>query len=391
MRAQAICLGKGGEERMGVFRKRGLWWIDYRINGRRRREKIGPSKAFAETVLGKRRLEIAEGKFLGFEPEKKYTFSEAADRYLKYSETNKKSYDRDRCMFTKHLLPLFGKRQLEDITSWDIEQYKARRKKQVAPATVNRELSNLKATYNKAILWKMTKDNPVRGVKFFRENNRRLRFLMPDEIRILLDSCALHLKPMVIMALNTGMRRGEIFKLTWKDVDFNQNQITIGDSKNGEGRTVPMNDLLVKTLCRQKEERRPKNPYVFLRPSGKPFNCIQAAFKSACKKAGITDFRFHDLRHTFASHLVMNGVDLATVKELLGHRTLIMTLRYSHLSQGHKKKAVETVGDLINGHQMDTKADFSASSEDQKTTQVVDLIGAGSGDRTHTRTSLKGF
>jgi integrase len=391
MRAQAICLGKGGEERMGVFRKQGVWWIDYRIHGQRRREKIGPYKALAETVLGKRRLEIAEGKFLGFEPEKKYTFAEAADRYLQYSETNKKSYDRDRCMLRKHLLPLFGKRQLEDITSWDIERYKGRRKKQVAPATVNRELSNLKAIYNKAILWKMTKDNPVRGVKFFRENNRRLRFLMPDEIRILLDNCLPYLKPMVITALNTGMRRGEIFNLTWKDLDFNQNQITIGDSKNGEGRTIPMNDLLAETLRRQKEERRPKNPFVFTGPTGKPFSSIQGGFKSACKRAGISDFRFHDLRHTFASHLVMNGVDLATVKELLGHKTLIMTLRYSHLSQGHKKNAVETVGVLISGHQMDTKPDSAASSENLETTQVVDFNGAGSGCRTRTSTRLKGF
>jgi integrase len=174
---------------------------------------------------------------------------------------------------------------------------------------------------------------------------------MPDEIQFLLQYCTPHLKPIVITALSTGMHRGEILKLTWDDVDFDQGHITIWESKNGESRTAPMSELLAEALCRQKEERRPNNPYVFLSPSGKPFNCIQAAFTSACKKAGITDFRFHDLRHTFASHLVMNSVDLATVKELLGHKTRIMTLRYSHLSQGHKKKAVETVGVLINGQQ----------------------------------------
>jgi integrase len=391
MRAHAIYLVKGGEERMGVFRKCETWYIDYRVHGKRRREKIGPSKELAKRVLNKRLVAIAEGKFLDVKREKRCRFSEAAERFLEYSETNKRSYLRDRTIVNRHLLPIFGKKHLDEITSWDVERYKASRKDKLSPASVNRELSCLKTIFNKAIHWRLTKENPVRGVKMFRENNRRLRFLMPDEIRDLLDCCAPFLRPIVATALHTGMRRGEILNLTWQDIDFDRGHITIRDSKNGESRTAPMNDLLAETLRRHKEERRPKNPLVFPSPTGKPYSDFRQSFKVACKEAGITDFRFHDLRHTFASHLVMNGVDLTTVKELLGHKTLVMTLRYAHLSQGHKKEAVNKLGTVLGGHYLDTKAKPMASALDTSEPQVLDKVGAGSGDRTHTSTRLKGF
>jgi integrase len=336
-------------------------------------------------------VEIAEGKFLDLKREKRHRFTEAAERFLRYSETNKKSFVRDRSIVNKYLLPHFGKKYLSDITSWDIEKYKANRKGQVSAASVNRELSCLKTLFNKAILWGMTKENPVRGVKFFRENNRRLRFLMPDEIQLLLKHCAPNLKPIAITALSTGMRRGEIFDLTWDDVDFEQGHITVWESKNGESRTAPMSELLAETLRRQKEEKRLKNPLVFPSPTGNRYSDIRLSFKAACRKANIEDFRFHDLRHTFASHLVMNGVDLTTVKELLGHKTLVMTLRYSRLSQGHKKRAVETVGTILGGHYLDTKAESVVNGKSAEQAQAIDFVGAGSGGRTHTRTSPKGF
>jgi integrase len=149
------------------------------------------------------------------------------------------------------------------------------------------------------------------------------------------------------------MRISEILNLRWDEVDFDRAQILVRTSKNGESRHVEMNGLLVETL--RQLERRPQNPYVFGSREGNPYNDIRKSFKSALAAAGITDFRFHDLRHTFASHLVMNGVDVMTVKELLGHKTIQMTLRYSHLSQGHKKKAVETLGRILDGHFLDTK------------------------------------
>jgi len=338
---------------MGVLRKNGSWYIDYRADGRRLREKIGPSKTLAEKVLAKRMAAIAEGKFLDQRKVKRYLFREAAEKFLEYSLANKRSSRRDEGMLRLYLLPTFGAKHLDEISPWDVERYKADRKGQLSLASVNRELACMKTIFNKAIQWRMTKENPVRSVKLFKENNRRLRFLMADEMRSVIENCRPHLRPIVITALNTGMRISEILNLRWDEVDFDRAQILVRTSKNGESRHVEMNGLLVETL--RQLERRPQNPYVFGSREGNPYNDFRKSFKSALAAAGITDFRFHDLRHTFASHLVMNGVDVMTVKELLGHKTIQMTLRYSHLSQGHKKKAVETLGRILDGHFLDTK------------------------------------
>jgi integrase len=380
---------RGGEPEMGVFRKNTAWWIDYRADGRRIREKVGPSKALADKVLRKRQVEIAEGRFLNVRKVRRYLFAAAAERFLDYSEANKKSFKRDRCIVHKHLLPAFGKRFLNEITSWDVERYKAARKTGPKPATVNRELACLKTIFNKAIHWDMTDKNPVRGVKLFRENNRRDRYLTTDEIPVLIRESAPHLRPLVITALNTGMRLGEILALTWKDVNFDRGQITIRDSKNGESRVIEMNSALSGTL--RTLERRPQYPQVFLGRSGRPVADFRGAFNRACKRAHITNFRFHDLRHTFASHLVMNGTDLATVKELLGHKTLQMTMRYAHLSQPHKKKAVEDLGDVFGGHYMDTGAKSMDKGVDTQNVQPLEKHGAGGGNRTHMGARPGGF
>lgn len=352
---------KGGEKDMGVFRKNGSWWIDYRAGGQRRREKIGPSKALAEKVHAKRQVEIAEGKFLGIRKEHKYSFAEATDRFLTYSQANKRSYLRDVLSVRKHLLPVFGEKLLSQIGSWDVEKYKAMRKTHVSNGSVNRELACLKTIFNKSVLWGMASTNPVKGVRFFPEK-RRLRFLMPDEIQILLEACSDDFRTIVLTALNTGMRRGEILNLTWDDVDLERRQLLVRDSKNGESRTVEMNDLLTETLKLHMSQQRPRPTNVFVGRTGAPLTTIQHTFERTCQRAGLTDLHFHDLRHTFASHLVMNGIDLTTVKELLGHKSIQMTLRYAHLSQPHKKKAVETLSGVMGGHYLDTKPALAVSA-----------------------------
>jgi len=186
------------------------------------------------------------------------------------------------------------------------------------------------------------KKNPVKQIKFYKENNKRLRYLEPEEINRLLQECSEHLRPIVILALNTGMRLGEILNLKWRDIDLDQKLIYIIHTKSGEKREVPLNNLLVKLLEKMKKTSE-NNDYVFSHKNGLPYNRVYKGFKSACKRANIEDFRFHDLRHTFASHLVMNGVDLKTVQELLGHKTFTMTLRYAHLSPDHKRKAVDII------------------------------------------------
>jgi integrase len=139
------------------------------------------------------------------------------------------------------------------------------------------------------------------------------------------------------------MRKSEILNLKWVDVDLHNGIIHIPDSKSGERRDVPMSDILLGTLIELK--KKAKLDCVFTTSKGKvrPIKDIRTIFSNALKKSGITNFRFHDLRHTFASYLVMNGVDLRTVQELLGHKDFSMTLRYSHLSPAHKKDAVKVM------------------------------------------------
>jgi integrase len=168
------------------------------------------------------------------------------------------------------------------------------------------------------------------------------------------DACDSHLRAIVTCALHTGMRKGEILGLTWDRVDFSNGFILLDKTKNGERREVPINQTLRETLLElfQGTKERPRRidiPFVFYDPAnGKAYKDVKRSFHSACRRAKITDFRFHDLRHCFASHLVMAGQDITTVKELLGHKTLTMTLRYAHLAPSHKVKAVEVLDSILN-------------------------------------------
>lgn len=174
-----------------------------------------------------------------------------------------------------------------------------------------------------------------------------------------ISPCDKHLKPIVITALNTGMRRGEILSLTWDRVDLKHGFILLDITKNGERREIPINGTLLATF--KGLTRRLDIPHVFYdSKTGKPYQDVKKSFHSACKTAKIKDFHFHDLRHSFASQLVMAGIDLTTVKELLGHKTLTMTLRYAHLAPGHKVKAVDVLDKIMSGKVNCTKtAQFS--------------------------------
>jgi integrase len=182
-------------------------------------------------------------------------------------------------------------------------------------------------------------------VKFFKENNKRVRYLEKEEIPRLINNCCEYLKGIVIIAVNTGMRRGEIFNIKWQDIDLNNGIIYIRNSKSGEKREIPINEAVKRAFINIR--KHPDSSYVFYKLGGNPRRDIRKTFLQALKKSGIVGFRFHDLRHTFASQLVMSGVDLNTVRELLGHKTIQMTLRYSHLSCDHKKRAVDALSRQI--------------------------------------------
>ena len=346
---------------MAIFKKDGAWYIDYYVNGRRRRERIGSSRKLAEAVLGKRKVQIAEGKFLDVSGRAKIKFESLTAEYLEFSKINKRSWRRDQVSI-KNLKAVFGGRYLSEIAPLKIEHYKAKRKDEVTPASVNRELACLKHMFTKAVEWGMARENPARKVKLFRENNARLRYLTPEEAKRLIDAATPHLKPILIVALNTGMRKGEILKLKWEDIHWKRGVILLTDTKNSQWREVPMNGVLTETL--RDMMKRSDSPYVFMSWTGKPFTEVRKSFESASRVAGIEDFRFHDLRHTFASQSVMAGVDLTTVGEILGHKSIAMTMRYSHLSPLHKKQAVEKLEEVMRAN-MDTNMDTSVRSVEE--------------------------
>ncbi len=325
---------------MSIFQKNNSYWIDYYYNGRRFREKVSPSKTLAQNALHKRKTEIAEHRFLNVKKAIKIKFEEFADMFLElYSKPNNKSWEKSDKYNVDFLKKAFAGKYLYEITPEMIEKYKAGRLKEVSPARVNRNLATLKCMFNRAIEWGKAEDNPVKKVKLLKENNKRLRYLNKEESERLVNTCAKHLKPIVITALNTGMRKGEILNLKWENVDLNQGIIYLLDTKNGEKREIPINRKLKEVLNGIKPN--PKGPYVFCKKNGQNYGEVKLAFANAMAACKIENFRFHDLRHTFASHLVMAGIDLNTVRELLGHKSLTMTLRYAHLSPEHKRKAVE--------------------------------------------------
>jgi integrase len=340
---------------MGIINKKGQYFIDYYYQGKRVREKAGTNKRDAENRLAIRRGEILQGRYQIKQPTR-VTFVDFAKEYMVYAKANKRSWLRDHTSLT-HLLPVFGARKLGDITMHAIEAYKIQRLEKVKPATVNRELVLMKHMFNLAIAWGKATANPVKGIRLLRETALPERILTREEITKVLAVCSDYFRPIVLTALHTGMRKGEILGLKWAQVDLEARVITILFSKSGRIRKIPINAVLYDVLIGLKEKS--VSEYVFTcRRTKLPPGEIRTAWLTTLRKSGIIHCRFHDLRHTFASHLVASGVDIVTVKELLGHADIKMTMRYAHSAPASKVKAVAALENSIgeeHGHYLDTK------------------------------------
>ena len=182
-------------------------------------------------------------------------------------------------------------------------------------------------------------DNAGRRVKLLKAKNQSLRYLSGEEIEKLIGAASPYFKPMIRLAVNTGLRRGEILGLQWKAVNLKAGTIELLDQKNGEVSYVPLNAEAVKAV--RSVPRRLDSPFVFCLATGEPPCNFGRAFAAIVERAEIPTCTFHALRHTFASHLAMSGVDILTIQKLMRHKTLTMTLRYSHLADQHVRKAVE--------------------------------------------------
>ena len=321
----------------------GIWWVRYHDeHGGEHREKVGP-KGLASRVYQKRKTEVAERRFF---PERirhrDPLLRDFVDDYLARVRGTLRSYpDQARC--GRLWKASLGSRTLRQVVAGDVQRYVAQRITEVRPASVNREVAFLKRVFNVAIDDGLAETNPVRKVKLIKENNARVRYLTDDEEAKLRAEVREEAWPVVELALNTGLRRAELFTLKWEHVDFKANVLTIARTKSGRARRVPMNSR-VRDLLRALPGRL-KGEWVLPSETGETAvdsqNFMNRVFTPALKRAGVQDFRWHDLRHTFASRLVMKGVDIRTVQELLGHADIRMTLRYSHLSPAHLLDAVE--------------------------------------------------
>lgn len=331
---------KGGKER---------WYIDFQDGNGKRIRKVAKHAQSREEAL----LELQEEIRRSFDSKNslnrtkpKVSFEELAEQYLEnYAKTNNLAWKRvESCL--NNLCEFIGGYSLKDISPLLIEKYKLKRLKGgIRPATVNRELSVLKRAFNLAIDWKMTDENPVQKVKFLRQPEPRERVLTEEEELKLFAACTEHLKPIILIAIRTGMRKSEIADLRWNQVDLKNKEIEVVRTKSGKKRIIPVSEDLFQVL-RMLKDVNGESEFVFQyvdQETGemRHLKYFRRSFENVCRRADISGFTFHDLRHTFASRLVRKGVDLITVKDLLGHYSVKTTERYTHSNQEQKRKAVE--------------------------------------------------
>lgn len=237
---------------------------------------------------------------------------------------------------------------ITEVTAQRIAQYDreravaiSKRGARLQASTINRELAALRHLMRLAEEWGYVDRAPK--IRLAKEPEGRLRFLSEDEAARLLATCAKSKNPfltaIVTVALNTGMRKGEVIGLTWDRVDFARGVLMLDHTKNGRRREVPMNRAVYDALSPHAKE----DGMVFRKRGGMAWGSIRTAFERACREAKVDGFRFHDLRHTCASWLVMAGRNLKEVQELLGHRSFAMTLRYAHLSPDRLRDAVASI------------------------------------------------
>lgn len=321
----------------------------------------------SEKVIAKKKAQEAKYSTLKAFIEGKY--EPWASTHLKSWPLSEQTINRD----FKHLLP----RALSDISQWDLQKWSSEAAKaKYKSSTINRRLAIIKGIVSKAHDWGVIEHNALKGMKAIKlDEKARVRYLAADEEKRLrkgLDArqekhrqdrqshvawCEVrsiekpelltgnftdYLKPMVLLAINTGMRRGELFDLKWCDIDLKNRIATVQGvtAKSGNTRYLPLNDEAFSVMVAWSNETSSKGLVFPSSVTEERMDNIKRSWTSLLKSAGITDFRFHDLRHHFASRLVMAGVDLNTGRELLGHKDIATTLRYAHLAPEHKAAAV---------------------------------------------------
>jgi integrase len=338
-----------------LFKRGESWVLDFTFRGQRYTEVLGPvNRTIAKETRDKRIGDAAAGRLeIGTKIED-LLFETAVEKYLEWYGANRGAYTYKKYAVpaSKALKTSFDGKRLSQITPYSIERHKLDRKrgpdtenqdrKAVTDTTINHDLTFLRSMFNACIKWKYAKVNPMGKVSLFDIDDGRTRVLSQDQAEKLLLACGPDLRVLVLAALHTGFRKSELQSLRWQNFDMLKNTVTVESryTKNGEARTVPLSNDLATALntVLQKREPRPDD-FVFLH-EGHQWKAWRRSFRSALKAAGISDFRWHDLRHCFGTWLAMNDVNNKAHMELMGHKDPKMTLRYTHISDEYKKRAV---------------------------------------------------
>ncbi len=304
---------------------------------------------------------IREGRHFKHAEAKKHTVADLVDRYIKQVVPRKgKSAARDYKQQLEYWKSELGHVLLSDLTAAAIVEKREilasgmTNRGQRSPATVNRYLSSLSHACTIAVKeWGWMEDSPVRKVSKLKEPRGRVRFLSDEERTALLESSKNtsypHLHLIVVLALSTGARKGEIMNLRWGDIDKARTKIILHETKNGERRVIPLTGYAKQLILEHEKVRRIDTDMLFPSKTGRtPFD-IKKSWNAALDAAEIKDFRFHDLRHSAASYLAMNGASPAEIAGVLGHKTLQMVKRYAHLSEAHTSSVVESMNERIFG------------------------------------------
>lgn len=364
---------------MAIYQRRKSYYYDFVHKGQRYTGCIGAvSRTVAKEEEYRKKTEVIEGRLNPAKARKTPRFDAFSQDYLEWVKANRKPLTyRQACVVVKTLTATFGPKRLNELTAWHLEQFKKTRKDAgMAPATINKELAFLKGILNKAIAWKKLAEHPGKDVKAMRVANERTRFLSDEEEAGLFAVCSPALHRIVEAGLLTGFRRQELTNLRPEDVDFHRETVSVAAcySKNGESRTLPMGERL-KAILQEALAVRGDARTVFVTESGKPwlFRNLTSVFERACARAGIEECSPHTLRHTFASRLVMAGVDLRTVQELMGHKKIEMTLRYTHLSPSHKRQAIMALEQRFPAKKSHQFSQHPGSTPEQHVAKVVNF------------------
>lgn len=328
---------------MALYKRSGIWWVDIRHKGKRIRQSTGTKvKTDAQRLHDQLKHETWSNERFDSKPQR--SWCEAVIRWLEESQ-HKKSLETDK-MHLAWLDQYLRGKMLYEIDQWLIEQI-AKEKEQlnVKPATVNRVLEMIRAILNKAHKdWEWLDTVPV--IRMRKVENKRVRWLTSSQAKRLLTELPEHLQKMAAFTLATGLRESNVTKLKWQNIDLKRNHALVHpeDSKSSKAIPVPLNKTALDILSQCKGHHK---EYVFTYMGRPVSRCNNHAWRKALKRAGIENFRWHDLRHTWASWHVQNGTSLQELQQLGGWSSFEMVLRYAHLSSDHLKLAASRICDTI--------------------------------------------